>query len=145
MLIQGRSLQASAANNAALRGPGRLLQQAGKTAANQTGDNRLSPDNAVLLIVDHQTGLMQLVRDWEVAQFRTNILGLAKTAQLFNLPVILTTSREDGPNGPLLPELKEMFPDAPYIARPGEINAWDNPEFKKAVEVSRLEAELKDG
>lgn len=78
---------------------------------------------------------MQLVKDWEVAAFRSNVLGLAKTAQLFNLPTILTTSREDGPNGPLLSELKEMFPKAPYIARPGEINAWDNPEFKKAVEV----------
>ena len=42
-------------------------------------------------------------------------------------------SFENGPNGPLVPELKEMFPDAPYIARPGQINAWDNQDFVQAV------------
>ena len=124
----------------ALRSNGRLLlQQAGKTAAaSQAGDNRLSVDNAALLLVDHQTGLMQLVRDWEVTQFRNNVVGLANTAKLFNLPTILTSSREDGPNGPLLPELKALFPNAPYIARPGEINAWDNADFRKAVKVSMV-------
>ena len=49
---------------------------------------------------------------------------------------ILTTSFEDGPNGPLVPELKEMFPDAPYIARPGQINAWDNEDFVQAVKAT---------
>lgn len=127
-------LQASAVYPAKNSG-GRLLLQAGRTAGAQSGDNRLSPDNAALLIVDHQTGLLELVRDWEVATFKTNVLGLAQTGKLFNLPVVLTTSREDGPNGPLLPEIKKMFPNAPYIARPGEINAWDNAEFRQAVKV----------
>ena len=44
-----------------------------------------------------------------------------------------TTSFEDGSNGPIVPELKEVFPDAPYIPRPGQINAWDNEDFVKAV------------
>ena len=43
---------------------------------------------------------------------------------------------EDGPNGPLVPELKELFPDASYIARPGQINAWDNEDFVKAVRAT---------
>ncbi|MEL6383337.1 MAG: isochorismatase family protein, partial [Cyanobacteria bacterium J06626_18] len=47
-----------------------------------------------------------------------------------------TTSFEQGPNGPILPELKAMFPDAPYIPRPGQINAWDNEDFIKAVEAT---------
>ena len=46
------------------------------------------------------------------------------------------TSFEDGPNGPLVPELKELFFDAPYIARPGQINAWDNEEFVKVIEAT---------
>lgn len=99
----------------------------------QAGDNRLSKDNAALLLVDHQTGLMQLVRDYGIDEFKNNILALADIAQLFKLPTILTTSFEEGPNGPLLPELKEKFPSAPYIARPGQINAWDNEDFVKAV------------
>jgi nicotinamidase-related amidase len=48
----------------------------------------------------------------------------------------LTTSFEDGPNGPLLSELKETFPDAPFIPRPGQINAWDNEDFVKAVKAT---------
>ncbi|MEC4718337.1 isochorismatase family protein [Noviherbaspirillum sp. CPCC 100848] len=46
------------------------------------------------------------------------------------------TSFENGPNGPLVPELKALFPDAPYIPRPGQINAWDNEEFVKAVKAT---------
>jgi nicotinamidase-related amidase len=60
--------------------------------------------------------------------------GLANIARFFELPTILTTSFEDGPNGPIVPELKEMFPDAPFIPRPGQINAWDNADFAKAIE-----------
>ncbi len=41
-----------------------------------------------------------------------------------------------GPNGPLPKEILEMHPDAPYIRRNGEVNAWDNPEFKAAVEAT---------
>lgn len=95
--------------------------------------NRLSKDDAVVLFVDHQAGLLSLVRDIEPAEFKSNVMALANCAEYFDLPVVLTTSFEDGPNGPIMPELKEKFPDAPYIARPGEISAWDNPDFVKAV------------
>ena len=82
---------------------------------------RLDKDNAAVLLVDHQTGLLSLVRDIDPDKFKNNVLALAAAAKYFNLPTILTTSFEQGPNGPLVPELKEMFPDAPYIARPGQI------------------------
>ena len=95
--------------------------------------NRLDKDNAVVLLVDHQAGLLSLVRDIEPDKFKNNVLALGAVAKFFNLPTILTTSFETGPNGPLVPELREMFPDAPYIARPGNINAWDNEDFVKAV------------
>ncbi|NDL72112.1 isochorismate family cysteine hydrolase YcaC [Vreelandella alkaliphila] len=97
---------------------------------------RLDKDNAAVLLVDHQTGLLSLVRDIDPDRFKNNVLALADLAKYFGLPTILTTSFEDGPNGPLVPELKEMFPDAPYIARPGQINAWDNEDFVKAVKAT---------
>ena len=97
---------------------------------------RLDKDNAAVLLVDHQTGLLSLIRDIDPDKFKNIVLGLAALAQYFNLPTILTTSFEEGPNGPLVPELKEMFPDAPYIARPGQINAWDNEDFVKAVKAT---------
>jgi len=95
---------------------------------------RLDKDNAAVLLVDHQTGLLSLVRDIDPDKFKNNVLALADMALYFKLPTILTTSFEQGPNGPLVPELKEMFPDAPYIARPGQINAWDNADFVQAIE-----------
>lgn len=97
---------------------------------------RLNKDDAAVLLVDHQTGLLSLVRDIDPDKFKNNVLALADMAEYFQLPTILTTSFEQGPNGPLVPELKEQFPDAPYIARPGQINAWDNEEFVAAVKAT---------
>jgi hypothetical protein len=98
--------------------------------------NRLDKNNATVLLVDHQTGLTNLVHDFSPDDFKNNVLALAESARYFKLPTILTASFEDGPNGPLVPELKEMFPGAPYIARPGNINAWDNEDFVKAVKAT---------
>src|SRR5256885_5107950 len=97
---------------------------------------RLDKDNAAVLLVDHQTGLLSLVRDIDPDKFKNNVLALADIASYFKLPTILTTSFENGPNGPLVPELKSQFPQAPYIARPGNINAWDNEDFVKAVKAT---------
>ena len=97
---------------------------------------RLDKNNAAVLLVDHQTGLLSLVRDIDPDKFKNNVLALADIATYFKLPTILTTSFENGPNGPLVPELKSQFPDAPYIARPGNINAWDNEDFVKAVKAT---------
>lgn len=97
---------------------------------------RLNKDDAAVLLVDHQTGLLSLVRDIDPDKFKNNGLALADLAKYFDLPTILTTSFEDGPNGPIVPELKETFPDAPFIARPGQINAWDNEDFVEAVRAT---------
>jgi len=93
-------------------------------------------DDAMVLFLDHQTGLFSLVQDFGPDEFRNNVLALAATAKHFDLPVVLATSVETGPNGILLPQLRETFPDAPYIARPGEINAWDNADFVAAVKAT---------
>jgi nicotinamidase-related amidase len=97
---------------------------------------RLDKTRAAVLLVDHQAGLISLVQDFPPNEFKNNVLALAALAKFFKLPTILTTSFEEGPNGPIVPELKQMFPDAPYIARPGNINAWDNEDFVKAVKAA---------
>lgn len=97
---------------------------------------RLDRNDAAMLMVDHQTGLLSLVRDIDPDRFKNNVLAVADLAAYFKLPTILTTSFEDGPNGPLVPELKERFPDAPFIPRPGQINAWDNEDFVAAVKAT---------
>jgi nicotinamidase-related amidase len=98
--------------------------------------SRLDLDQAVILLVDHQAGLLSLVRDIEPDKFRNNVLAVADLAAYFRVPTILTTSFEEGPNGPLMPELKAKFPDAPFIARPGQINAWDNADFVAAIRAT---------
>ncbi len=94
---------------------------------------KLSKDDAVLLLVDHQSGLISLVQDFSPDDFKNNVIALADIGKFFQLPTILTTSFDEGPNGPLVPELIERFPDAPFIHRPGQINAWDNEEFVQAI------------
>ncbi|MBN45183.1 MULTISPECIES: isochorismate family cysteine hydrolase YcaC [unclassified Methylophaga] len=97
---------------------------------------RLDKNDVALLMVDHQAGLLTLVRDFSPDEFKNNVLALADIAKFFNIPTILTTSFEDGPNGPMVPEIKAAFPDAPYFARPGQINAWDNEDFVNAVKAT---------
>jgi len=108
-------------------------QQEESTMSDSFKYTRLSKEEAVCLLVDHQSGLISLVQDFSPGEFKNNVLALADVAKFFELPTILTTSFEDGPNGPIVPELKETFPDAPFIARPGQINAWDNEDFVNAI------------
>ena len=74
-----------------------------------TSYKRLDKDNAAVLLVDHQTGLLSLVRDIDPDRFKNNVLALADLAKYFKLPTILTTSFETGPNGPLMPELLSLI------------------------------------
>ncbi len=96
----------------------------------------LNPSDTVMLLIDHQSGLFQLVRDMSELELRSNITALAKTATLLKIPVITTASVPDGPNGPLIPEIEAAAPHAQFVARHGQINAWDMPEFVEAIEAT---------
>src|SRR5262249_12388553 len=66
----------------------------------------IDPGDAVLLLIDHQSGLFQLVKDIELPVLRSNVTALAKMAHLAKIPTITTASVPDGPNGPLIPEIQ---------------------------------------
>lgn len=97
----------------------------------------IDPADAVMLLIDHQSGLFQLVKDIELPVLRNNVIALAKAARLANVPTFTTASVPDGPNGPLIPEIHRVNPDAVYIPRTGQINAWDNPAWVSAIEKTR--------
>lgn len=97
------------------------------------GQALLDPSDTILLLLDHQTGLFQTVKDVPIADLRANAVMLARLATLFNIPIITTASEPNGPNGPLMPEFKEAAPNALYVPRKGEVNAWDNADFVHAV------------
>jgi nicotinamidase-related amidase len=89
-----------------------------------------------MLLIDHQSGLFQTVGDMDVTVLRNHVIALAKVASLSKIPVITTASVPEGPNGPLIPEIHENAPPAKYVARKGQINAWDNPDFVAAVKAT---------
>ncbi len=96
----------------------------------------IDPNDAVMLLIDHQSGLFQTVKDMPMTELRANAVTLAKVATLARIPVITTASVPQGPNGPLIPEIHDNAPHAKYVARKGEINAWDNPDFVAAVKAT---------
>lgn len=102
------------------------------------GDSRpvIDPEDAAMLLIDHQSGLFQTVNDMPMTRLRTHAAALAKMATLTGMPVITTASVPQGPNGPLIPEIHANAPHARYVARKGEINAWDNPDFVAAVKAT---------
>ncbi|KAK9354972.1 Isochorismatase-like protein [Lipomyces doorenjongii] len=97
---------------------------------------RLDKNDTLLLVLDLQVGLYNLARDWDPTLYYNNLIAHAALGQLFDLPVVMTTSAQQGPNGPLPKEILEMYPDAPLIERQGEVDAWDNAEFRKAVRAA---------
>ena len=97
------------------------------------GKALMNSTDVALLLLDHQTGLFQTVKDIDIAQLRANTTMLAKLAALMNVPLITTASVPDGPNGPLMAEIHEAAPHAVFVPRKGEVNAWDNALFVKAV------------
>jgi nicotinamidase-related amidase len=97
------------------------------------------PENSALLLIDHQVGTMQLIKNIPLEVVKRNTLALAKTAKIFGMPVVLTSSQEERLQGPLIPELAEILPHAfeMRVKRAGIVNAWNDPNFKKAVEATK--------
>jgi len=105
-----------------------------ETQTTKRYQERLTQDNAALLLIDHQVGLFTGVRDIPVAELKHNVVALAKAAQVLGLPTIVTaTSQEMW--GPIIPELTEARPGIPIIERT-TVNAFDDARFAKAVEAT---------
>lgn len=91
--------------------------------------------DSALLLIDHQVGTMQLVKNIPYEVVKQNAIALAKTSKILNIPVVLTSSQETNVQGPLLPELQEILPEAfeARVQRAGIVNAWNDPNFSAAV------------
>ena len=92
-------------------------------------------NDTALLLIDHQVGTMQLIKNISLAVVKRNTIALAKTAKILNLPIVLTSSQEENVQGRLIPELEEILPEAfaTRIKRAGIVNAWDDQNFQAAV------------
>ena len=95
----------------------------------------LTSDNAALVLVDHQVGLMTGVRDMSIGELKHNVVGLAKAAKALKLPIVVTTTARDSMWGPTFPELVEALPDVQIIDR-GSVNAFDDERTAAAIEAT---------
>src|SRR4030081_2120492 len=92
----------------------------------------LTSDNAALVLVDHQVGLMTGVRDYSTGELKHNVVALAKAAKALKLPLIVTTTARDSMWGPTFPELVEALPGVEIIDR-STVNAWDDERVARAA------------
>jgi len=96
----------------------------------------LTSDNAALILVDHQIGLLTGVRDYSTGELKHNVVALAKAAKALGLPIIVTSAGRDSVWGPTFPELIEVLPDVPILDR-STVNAFDDPDVAQAIEATR--------
>src|SRR5579864_3020553 len=95
----------------------------------------LTAENAALVLVDHQVGLMTGVRDYSTGELKHNVVGLAKAARVLKLPIVVTTTARNSMWGPTFPELIEALPGVQIIDR-GTVNAWDDSRVAGAIEAT---------
>src|ERR1700719_1081001 len=95
----------------------------------------LTSENAALVLVDHQVGLMTGVRDYSTGELKHNVVALAKAAKALRLPIVVTTTARDSMWGPTFPELVEALPGIPIIDR-SSVNAFDDPEVAQAINAT---------
>ena len=97
-----------------------------------------TPDNAAMLLIDHQVGTMAWTHSHDINLVKRNALRLARIAKAVSMPVVLTASMEDLVQGPLVPELEQILPEAfaQRIKRPGIVNAMHHEGFNKAVKAT---------
>jgi len=95
----------------------------------------LTADNAAVVFVDNQVGLMTGIRDYSIADLKHNIVGLAKAALTLDLPIVTTTTSSETLWGPAIPELQAALPGQTFIDRT-TVNAWDDPRVEAAIRAT---------
>ena len=95
----------------------------------------LTAENAAVVLVDHQVGLMTGVRDYSTGELKHNVVALAKAGKALKLPIVVTTTARDSMWGPTFPELVETLPGIEIIDR-SSVNAFDDAGVARAIEVT---------
>jgi nicotinamidase-related amidase len=95
----------------------------------------LTSENAALVLIDHQVGLMTGVRDYSTGELKHNVVALAKAAKALKLPIVVTTTARDSLWGPTFPELVAALPGTQIIDR-SSVNAFDDAKVARAIEAA---------
>lgn len=92
----------------------------------------LTPQNSMLLLIDHQPQMAFASHSIDVQLLVNNVTGLAKSAKIFNVPTVLTTVAAKSFSGPIFSNVQEVFPDYNPIDRT-TMNSWEDPKVVEAV------------
>src|ERR1700745_3607350 len=95
----------------------------------------LTTENAALILIDHQVGLMTGVRDYSTGELKHNVVALAKAAKALSLPIVVTTTARDSLWGSTFPDLGQALPGTRIIDR-SSVNAFDDPTVARAIEAT---------
>ncbi|MCG7206101.1 isochorismatase family protein [Streptomyces arenae] len=96
----------------------------------------ITRENAAVVLVDHQVGLLSGVRDIPVGELKHNVVALARAAVVLGIPVVATTTAADSMWGPTTPELVEALPNGLKIIDRGTVNAWHDDRVREAIEAT---------
>ena len=77
----------------------------------------LTPLNSQLIFVDHQPQMAFGVQSIDRQTLKNNVVALAKSAKIFDVPTTITTVETDAFSGHTFPELLDVFPEAPLLER----------------------------
>lgn len=94
----------------------------------------LTPQESVLLLIDHQPYQFANLHSHEPTMVVNNVVGLAKTAKAFGVPTILSTVLEER-GGYLIKGIQDVFPDQKPINRT-LINTWEDQRVVDAVKAT---------
>lgn len=99
-------------------------------------DHLITPDNAVLAVIDYQPSQFATVRSMDTDLLLKNIVTTVKTAKTFGVPIIHSTVNvSTGLGQPTVPELAELLVDSPPIDRT-TVNSWEDQDFLMAVRAT---------
>src|SRR5512138_2081547 len=97
-------------------------------------DHLLTPKNAAFIIIDYQPVQVNSIASTERQRLVSNIVRACKAALTYGLPIVHSTVNvETGINKPPIAALREVLGNVPTYDRTS-INAWEDVEFRKAVE-----------
>ena len=105
------------------------------TLATRTEKGLLTPDNCVVALIDHQPQMLFGVTSIDRQTLINNVVGFAKAAKLFGVPVVLSTVETKSFSGYMWPQLQAQFPAQKPIER-SSMNSWDDPNFVAAIKAT---------
>lgn len=104
------------------------------TATATPSEQLLTRENCAITFIDHQPEMVLGVNTIETGALQNNVAGLAKTADAYDIPVVLSTIGREH-NGPLFEEIRDVFPDEEVIDRT-TMNSWEDESYVESIEAT---------